>query len=327
MNERYSRAILHHLFKMVVTIRRCEESFIEPILKGEIKCPVHLYTGQEAIAAGICEALTERDYVFGTHRSHGHYLAKGGDITAMVAEVFCRDSGCARGRGGSMHLTSPRVGMMGAAPIVAGTISLAVGAALASRIRAEDRVAVAFFGDGAVGEGVLYESLNFAAIRHLPVIFVCENNLYSTHMPIQECRPSESIYEIAQPFGIETKCLDGNDVLTVYAAGLAAVDRCRQGQGPVFLEFRTYRFHGHVGPDDNIQGTHTDIRPIEEIESWRRHDPIEIFGHYLLTEAGFSSEELAMVKQEVEIAVEAAFGNARQSAFPSPEQVNDYVFR
>src|SRR3990167_6034396 len=169
--KKYDKTLLKNLYRTMVRIRLVEESFVEPILSGEIKCPVHLYTGEEAIATGICANLTHRDYVFGTHRSHGHYLAKGGGMKKMVAEIYGKVTGSAKGRGGSMHVIDMKVGMLGAAPIVAGTVALAVGAALASHVRKDNRVSVAFFGDGATGEGVLYEALNFAAVKKLPVIF------------------------------------------------------------------------------------------------------------------------------------------------------------
>ena len=172
----YTLEFLEHLYRTMLRIRLSEESLIEPILKGDIRTPCHLYSGQEAIATGLCATLIQDVYVFGCHRSHGHYLAKGGSLQAMMAEIYCKETGCSHGRGGSMHLIDPEVGMMGAAPIVAGTISLAVGAALASSIRKDGRVSVSFFGDGATGEGVLYESINFAALKKLPVIFACENN-------------------------------------------------------------------------------------------------------------------------------------------------------
>ena len=226
---------------MMVRIRLCEESFVEPILNGEVRCPVHLYSGQEAIATGVCSALSKKDYVFGTHRSHGHYLAKGGGMRELIAEIYGKETGCSKGRGGSMHIISPKIGMVGSAPIVAGTIPLALGAALASNIRREKRVTVSFFGDGATCEGVLYESLNFAALKKLPIIFVCENNLYSTHMSIRECRPENNIYEIGKPFCIQSYRVDGNDVLKVYDISKNAVELCRKDKGPVLIEFVTYR--------------------------------------------------------------------------------------
>jgi pyruvate dehydrogenase E1 component alpha subunit len=324
--ENYPQDLLISLYVRMLQIRLCEESFVEPILVGEIRCPCHLYSGEEAVAVGICAALTDRDYIFGNHRSHGHFLAKGGSMRDMAAEIFCRETGCSRGRGGSMHLISPDVGMLGSAPIVAGTISLAMGAALASAIRKDGRVSVSFFGDGATGEGVLYECLNFAALKMLPMIFVCENNLYATHMPIQECRVGRDIYEIARPFGMESRQIDGNDVLQVYEVGRNAVEACRKGNGPIFLECLTYRFRGHVGPDDNIQGTHTDIRPREEIDLWLKKDPISRFEQYLLSNGHITEEGIDNIREGIQREVVDAHAFARQSARPAVEELQNYVF-
>ena len=311
----------------MMRIRVCEESFVEPILKEEVQCPVHLCTGQEAIATGFCAALSKNDYVFGSHRSHGHYLAKGGDIRELVGEIYCKESGCSRGRGGSMHIIAPQMGMVGSAPIVAGTIPLALGAALASRIRKEKRVTVSFFGDGAAGEGVLYESLNFAALKKLPIIFACENNFYSTHMPIRECRPEENISKIAKPFCIRSYRVDGNDVLKVFETSKKAVEMCRRGPGPVFIEFITYRLRGHVGPDDNIQGTHTDIRSKEEVEAWRKKDPIRRFEAFLIKNKIFRKETLERIDHEVEKEVREAHQFAKESVYPNPNELTKYVFK
>ena len=314
-------------YEMMLRIRFCEEAFVDPITSGEILCPVHLCSGQEAIAVGVCAALTPKDVVFGTHRSHGHYLAKGGDLKAMVAEVFCRETGCARGRGGSMHVIDPDVGMLGAAPIVAGTISLAVGAGLASQARNDGTVAVAFFGDGAAGEGVLYESMNFAALRRLPVIFVCENNRYSTHLPISECRVRDAIADIAEPFGMRGIEADGNDVIRVQEIARDAAEECRQGRGPVFLELHTYRLRGHVGPDDNIQGTRTDIRPEAEIQEWRMKDPILRLEQHLSSQDGVSTEALEAIRQRVKHEIDDAFIYAIDQPRPSITEVTTDVFR
>jgi len=314
-------------YEMMLRIRFCEEAFVEPITSGEILCPVHLCSGQEAIAVGVCAALTPKDVIFGTHRSHGHFLAKGGDLKAMVAEVFCRETGCARGRGGSMHVIDPDVGMLGAAPIVAGTIALAVGAGLASQARNDGTVAVAFFGDGAVGEGVLYESMNFAALRRLPVIFVCENNRYSTHLPISECRVRGAIADIAEPFGMRGIEADGNDVIRVLEIARDAAEGCRQGHGPVFLELHTYRLRGHVGPDDNIQGTRTDIRPEAEIQEWRMKDPILRLEQHLLSQDGVSTEALEAIRQRVKHEVDDAFIYAIDQPRPPITEVTTDVFR
>jgi len=311
----------------MIRIRLCEESLVEPILKGEIRTPCHLYSGQEAVAAGVCANLKPTDFVFGTHRSHGHYLAMGCGMPEMVAEIYCRGTGASRGRGGSMHLSAPDEGMIGSAPIVAGTISLAMGAALASFIKGENRVAVSFFGDGAAGEGVLYECLNFAGLKKLPMVFVCENNFYSTHMPIRECRVDKDIYKVGIPFCVDSVQVDGNDVLTVYETSQKAIDRCRRGEGPVFIECLTYRFRGHVGPDDNIQGTHTDIRPKEELESWLKKDPIKRFEEYLLSNKLFEEQALHNIRNEVEREVAEAHRFARKSILPNPAELSRYVYK
>ncbi len=323
----YSKDFLVSLYKTMLKIRICEESLVEPILKGEIKTPCHLYTGEEAIATGVCAALEENDYVFGNHRSHGHYIAKGGDVKKLIAEIYCKETGCSKGRGGSMHVIAPEVGFLGAAPIVAGTISLAVGAALASKIRGESRVTVSFFGDGAAGEGVLYESLNFAALKKLPIIFACENNFYSTHMPLKECRSKDNIYESGIPFGVPGYRVDGNNVLEVYEVTKKAVERCRKGEGPVLIEFVTYRLRGHVGPDDNIQGLHTDIRPKEEVESWRRKDPVKNFENFLLQNGILSQDEIGQIKSTIEEEIKEAHIYARKSPYPDEKELDKYVFK
>jgi pyruvate dehydrogenase E1 component alpha subunit len=323
----YSRKFLLGLYRMMCKIRRSEESMVEPIINGDVKCPVHLYTGEEAIATGVCAALLKSDYVFGNHRSHGHYLAKGGDLKTLVAEIYGKETGCARGRGGSMHVIDPENGMLGAAPIVAGTISLATGAALAAKIRKDSKVAVSFFGDGATGEGVLYESLNFASLNSLPIVFVCENNLYATHMPIRECRISDAIFEVGKPCNISSFKVDGNNVLEVYEISKQAVEQCRKNNGPVFMECVTYRMRGHVGPDDNIQGTHTDIRPDEEVSAWEKRDPIGHFRQYLLNENRVSESELNLIEADIEKEIEAAYAFTKNSPYPGTEELTRYVYK
>ncbi len=311
----------------MLRIRLVEESLVNPILEGDIRCPVHLYSGEEAVAAGVCANLEKTDYIFGNHRSHGHYLAKGGDMGNMIAEIYGKETGCSRGRGGSMHLIDPENGVMGIVPIVAGTISLALGSALASKIRNDSRVTVSFFGDGATGEGALYESLNFAALKKLPIIFACENNLYSTHLPIKEIRVNENISESAIPFGIKAFRIDGNNVLDVLNASKIAVQQCREGQGPVFIEFLTYRFRGHVGPDDNIQGSHTDIRPKEEIAEWLKKDPLAHLKSYILDEKICIESEISEIHNEVIKEIEKATNFAINSNYPNHSDLLKYVYK
>ncbi len=322
----YSTEVLRKFYRKMLGIRLCEEGLVEPILNREIQTPCHLYSGQEAIAVGLSTCLKDEDYVFGNHRSHGHFLAMGGSARDLLAEVYCKGDGCSRGRGGSMHVCNPAQGMLGSAPIVGGTISLAVGAALASKIMGDGRVTVSFFGDGATGEGVLYESMNFAALMKLSVIFACENNFYSTHMPILECRVNNDIFKIAEPFCIESHQVDGNDVIQVYEISKQAVDKCRRGRGPVFIEFQTYRMRGHVGPDDNVQGSHTDIRPKQEIEQWRQRDPIRRFERYLTREGLLTEAQLTKIREEVEKEVEGAHRIAKNSASPDQKELMKYVF-
>jgi len=319
--------IVRYMYRTMVRIRICEESFVEPILDRTIRCPVHLCSGEEAIATGVCAALSEDDYVFGTHRSHGHYLAKGGCLRELVAEVYCKETGCSKGRGGSMHLIAPDKGVLGVAPIVGGTIALATGAALASKIRGDGRVTVSFFGDGATGEGALSESLNFAALHRLPIIFACENNYYSTHMPILECRPKDNIHETGLQYGMESHRVDGNDVLKVYESAKVAVERCKSGDGPVFIEFMTYRQRGHVGPDDNIQGTHTDIRPPDEIAEWNKKDPIIRFEQFLVSHGLFNGEDLEGIRREAQREVDEAHDAAKKSPSPRKEDLTAHVFK
>jgi len=247
-------------------------------------------------------------------------------LNELIAEIFTKKTGCSRGRGGSMHINAKGAGFLGSGPIVSGTISLAVGAALSFKIKKEKRVAVSFFGDGAAGEGVLYESLNFAALKKLPIIFVCENNLYSTHLPIRECRPPHPIYKIAEPFGIKTLQVDGNDVIEVYKKIKKSVSFCRKGN-PVFIEFLTYRLRGHVGPDDNVQGEHTEIRPIMEIKEWQKKEPIKRFENYLLKKKIFTKKEIEIIKKKIEKEIKNAHKFAKESPNPKAGDLNKYVFK
>ncbi|MDO8837195.1 MAG: thiamine pyrophosphate-dependent dehydrogenase E1 component subunit alpha, partial [Vicinamibacterales bacterium] len=318
--------LLTNMYRQMLRIRYTEEGFVQPVIDGEIRCPVHLSSGQEAAAVGVGLALNRRDYLFGTHRSHGHHLAKGGNLNGLVAEVFCRETGCAGGRGGSMHVIDPSVRMIGAAPIVAGTVPLAVGAALGAVIRREKAVAVACFGDGAMGEGTIWESMNLAAVLRLPVLFVCENNNYSTHMPILECRVRTHIADSGESLGVPGVSVDGNDVVAVYRAAIEARHYCLKAKGPKFLELKTYRLRGHVGPDDNIQGQRTDIRPAAEIARWRKRDPILLFARYLES-AGHSKAQLGKIETAARKEVDRAFGLARAAAFPDPKEFAKHVFR
>ncbi len=306
----------------MLRIRLFEERVATLVEERELRTPCHLYIGQEAVAVGVCAALRRDDYAFGTHRSHGHYLAKGGDMKAMMAELFGKKSGCSGGRGGSMHLIAPEVGLLGTVPIVSGTIPLAVGAALAARLQGTDRVAVAFFGDGALEEGTAHESLNIAAHRKLPVIFVCENNLYASHLHLSERRARDNIPELAMAHGMPGWRVDGNDVTQVYGAATELVRRARAGQGASLLECRTYRWRGHVGPNWDLD---VGITRRQELGEWLRRDPIARLRDRLLEE-GIQPQELDHIAQEVAAEVEEAVSFARASPYPDPTELLDHVF-
>ncbi len=302
------------LLRMMLLIRAVEERIGELVSAGEIKTPCHLSIGQEAIAAGVCAALGRQDTVWGGHRSHGHYLAKGGDLNAMMAEIFGKATGCSKGRGGSMHLIAPAQGLYGTVPLVGATVPLAVGAGLASKLRHEPHVAVAFFGDGATEEGHFHESLNLAALYRLPVLFVCENNFYSTHMALSERRLKDNIVQAAEPSGMPGLRLDGNDVLAVFDGAVQAVTRARAGEGPSLLECRTYRWRGHVGPAWDIAvGEHRR----RELDEWLPKDPIMRLKRRLVDE-GVSAQKLDAMAPVIRDEVEAAVAFARLS--PSPDE-------
>ena len=259
------------LLQSMLRIRRVEEAIALRYAEQEMRCPMHLCIGQEAIAVGVCAAMDPGDRVFSNHRAHGHYLAKGGDLNAMLAELYGRAIGCCGGRGGSMHLIDLAVGFMGSTPIVGGTVPLAVGSAWASSLRQDGKVTVVFFGDGCFEEGVMHESLNFAVLHQLPVVFVCENNGFSVYTQRRERQPSRPIYRVAAAHGMAAIAGNGNDVEQVLGFARNAIESARRGLGPQFLELSTYRWREHCGPDfdDGLQ-----YRSASEIEAGIRDCPI-----------------------------------------------------
>jgi len=321
--NRTNPLFLRGLYTTMLRIRRTEECVAELVEKGEIRCPCHLCIGQEAIATGVCAVLRTDDYVFGGHRSHGHYLAKGGSLKEMMAELFGKSTGCARGRGGSMHLVAPEVGILGTVPIVAATIPMAVGTGLASKLRKDGRVSVSFFGDGAVDEGTFHESMNLAATWILPVVFVCENNLYSSHLHLLERRAQDNIVQSADLHGMPGVCIDGNDATEVHRAATEAVLRARSGNGPTFIECRTYRWRGHVGASDDL---HLPVRRADETEEWRRKDPV-LRMKLLLMAQGHKESEIESIDDDVMKEVKEAVEFARQSPYPGAGELTDFLFK
>jgi pyruvate dehydrogenase E1 component alpha subunit len=306
----------------MLRIRLFEERVADLVESGEIKTPCHLYIGQEAIAVGVCLALKHDDYVWGGHRSHGHYLAKGGDLRAMMAEIYGKSTGCSKGRGGSMHVIAPEVGIMGTVPLVAATIPLAVGAGLAAKLRGSRQVSVAFFGDGATEEGHFHESVNLAAVYRLPVVFICENNFYASHMQLLERRAEDNIWKTGEAHGIPGIQLDGNDVVAVHDAAREAVHRAREGAGPTLIEGRTYRWRGHVGPAWDMD---VGVKRKDELKDWLAKDPVARVRTQLL-DRGTKQEQLAEVACALREEIEAAVTFARQSPSPEVSELMQHVY-
>jgi len=307
-------------WEMMLRIRRAEEAVAGMIESGEAACPCHLYIGQEAIAAGVCAALAREDSIWGGHRSHGHYLAKGGSLEALFAEILGRTSGCSAGRGGSMHLAAAELGILGTVPIVAATVPLAVGAAMAYKLRGEAHVAASFFGDGTLEEGHVHESMNLAALYRLPVIFVCENNLYASHMHWSERRVLDNLDRAGEFHGIPGQRIDGNCVAAVFDAVRPLVERARQGDGPSFIECRTFLWRGHVGASWDMD---VGVERRGELIEWQARDPVRrAFDQ--LTASGIADlkERSAAIDQEIAAALDAA----RRGSAPSRERVSDFVY-
>lgn len=314
---------LIELYKMMKTIRMVERRIEEEYKYDEIKTPIHLSIGQEAIAAGVCIHLRKEDYVFETHRSHAQYIAKGGDLKKMIAELYLRKTGCSLGRGGSMHLVDPEVGILGSSAIVGGDIPLATGTALASKLQRNDRVTAAFFGDGAVDEGTFHESLNFASLKKLPIIYICENNHYAINSNESQRHAGEGIYRWAQGYDMPSYQIDGNDVLKVSEFAEKAVERCRNGEGPTFLECLTYRWKGHIGTVNDVgEG----LRPQSEYDYWVSKCPIKWYGEYLKSIGVLNDDLEKSICDEISRQIEESFEFAQSSLKPTPEDLMDFVY-
>jgi TPP-dependent pyruvate/acetoin dehydrogenase alpha subunit len=317
------RETLADLYRRMLRIRLFEECVVSLFNAKQIICPIHLYVGQEAIAAGVCENLGSDDYSFSTHRSHGHYIAKGGSIKTLMAEILCRDAGCSRGHGGSMHVTDSRVGFMASSAIVAGTIPIAVGAALKIKMKNEKRVSVAFFGDGATDEGVFYESINFAALYKLPVIFVCENNLFSTHLPIFKRQSNQNLYKKLKAFNLESMRIDGNNVGAVFKSAKSVIDRARNGAGPSFLECMTYRWYSHVGawPDLDVG-----FRKKKDVEYWMARCPIKALRSFITENNVLSAGECDLIEAALREEINDSEAFAKASPYPAENKIEDGLF-
>jgi TPP-dependent pyruvate/acetoin dehydrogenase alpha subunit len=317
-------ATLRSMYVTMLTIRRFEEKAGELVRNKEIRCPTHLYIGQEAIATGVCANLKKTDWVFSTHRNHGHYIAKGCDLKSMMAECFGKATGSSGGRGGSMHISEPEIGLPGSPAILSGSIPIAVGAALAFSLKKAENVSVAFFGEGAVDEGTFHESLNFASLMKLPVIFICENNLYATHMPVDACLADTEVYQKAASYAIPGFRIDGNSVIEVYESAGIAVEAARSGKGPTLLECMTYRWRGHVGPNTDVD---KNLRSQEELDYWVERCPIKALDKIMTEKRMLSGQEKQQIETDIARDIENAVDFARESPYPDEKELLNNVFR
>ncbi len=309
------------LYRQMINIRYTEEQLARSHQMGLVHGACHTYVGEEAIATGVCAHLRPDDAVFSTHRGHGHALAKGVSPHEVIAELFGRATGCSQGRGGSMHLFKPEVGMMGTSGIVGPCILQATGAGYSFKLLKTDQVGVAFFGDGAVNNGAFHEGLNLASIWKLPTLFVCENNLYATEVPFAYSAGNPNVGNRGPAYGMESVTVDGNDVLAVFEAAGEAVQRARGGDGPTLIECRTYRTRAHSeGMRD------AGYRTQEEVEEWKERDPIKRYNEWLLENEEAGPETLAEIEAEVRATVADAEEFARNSPWPEPDTVSDHIF-
>ena len=314
------------LYRKMLRVRYVEETLAALYREQEMRTPTHFGVGQEAVAVGVCDALGTEDVLYTHHRSHTHYLAKGGSLLGLVAELYGREDGCSRGRGGSVHLTDRSVGMMGSSPILGEGIALAVGSALAFKMDGVKRLATSFFGEGTFDEGIVYECLNYAAINTLPVLFVCENNFYATESPLKVRQPEGTeLCQRVEAFKIPSKRVDGNDITAVFVAASDAVDHIRNGRGPYFLECETYRWLEHVGPmyDHELKRTY---RTREEVEAWKNRCPVRRAERGLLARGIAKHTQLDQWFREVKTEMTKVVAQAKASPWPDPSGLFENVY-
>ena len=319
MNSKYRL----ELFYAMLRIRLLEESIAARYVENEMRCPVHLSVGQEAVAVGSCAALQPNDVIVSTHRSHGHYLAKGGNLDAMLAEIYGKITGCCGGRGGSMHLFDSSVGVLASVPIVGSSIPLGVGAALKFRQRNESNVSMVYLGDAATEEGVFHESINFASVRDLPVVFVVENNFYSVYTGLQDRQPIRPLTRYSDVYNVITRQVDGNDIELVYQVAKEVVDEARNNNRPGLVIADTYRWLEHCGPNNDND---LNYRSLEEYEKWVELCPIRRY-RTMLVESGSLTDDIEKYYQDqIEQELELAFANARSASFPEPDSAGLRVY-
>lgn len=322
--SKYPTEFLTKLLYSMLRIRLIEEVIESKYHEDQMKSPIHLVIGQEATSVGACAALEETDHIYSSHRTHGNYLAKGGDLKAMMSELFCRDNGCCGSRGGSMHLIDKSVGMMSTSAIVSGIVPIANGAAFASQFKNDERVIGVFFGDAAIEEGVFWESLNFSVLKKLPIIYLCENNFYSVCSPLSKRQPETvELFEKAAGFGIEAVQIDATNVVNVYEVVKQASARARSGGGPTFIENIAYRWRGHGGAGDDSKSGY---RGVDEVEDWQKLCPIKLLQDEMEKHEMIDNEVIEGFKNKINIEIEQAFEHAINIVNPSEESLMQYVY-
>jgi len=315
-----SKDKLAGMYRKMLEIRCFEEKVFELYGQNLVPGTIHLYAGEEAVAVGVCSSLRKDDYITSTHRGHGHCIAKGAELKRTMAEILGKKTGYCKGKGGSMHIADFTVGMLGATAVVGAGLPIAVGAGLSAKLRKTDQVVACFFGEGASNQGTFHESLNIASAWSLPVIFVCENNLYAMGTRQSRIMNVENIADRAPAYGIPGVTVDGNDVLAVFEASQKAVDRARGGGGPTLIECKTYRQKGHSRVDP------AKYRPKEEVEQWLARDPLRRFKEALLQNSLISPPELREIEDKVAVNIEEAVKFALQSPYPAPEEALEDVY-
>ena len=314
---------LLQMYRNMLRIRCFEERLAEESAQGNIPGLLHLYVGEEAVAVGACTALRKEDYITSTHRGHGHCIAKGGNLARMMAELFAKETGYCKGRGGSMHIAAPEIGIVGCSAIAGAGIPIAAGVGLSIQMRQTDQVCVSFFGDGASNTGAFHEGMNLAALWKLPVIYVLENNMYAISVAASRSSRVSKIADRAEAYGMKSAVADGMDVLSVYHAVSEAVARARHGEGPTLVECRTYRFRGHHEGDPKKGETY---RTREEMDEWEKKDPVLRLAHLIISERRATESQLETIRQETIKEVDDAVTFAKESPPPRPEDVASYLF-
>jgi len=314
--------VLRDLYRQMVRIRLFEENAGKLQENGSLPGILHMYVGQEAIAAGVITHLSDQDQITSTHRGHGHLVAKGGEMGKMYAELFGKATGYNKGKGGSMHICNMEVGMLGANGIVGAGPPIAVGAAFSNKFRKTDNVSIAFFGDGASNEGAFHEAANLAAVLKLPVVFICENNGFGEFTPQAQHQAITDVADRAAGYGMPGVVADGMDVVAVFEAAGEAIDRARSGEGPTLLEFKTYRFYDHSG----VRGMGFAYRTEDEVEKWKKRDPLDVFKQHLLDQKLITEEEATELSDTIQREVDAGIEFAENSPEPDLSALLEDVY-